>query len=408
MREEKRKKRVDKRQLLCLILGIAAAGAAFAANGNGGLKENRLRRNPYGEGEQTEEILVSGLGSAEQSLAVSLGEQEYERGEAEAAIGRAAEELTQVMLGENRSLNEVRSDLKLISASSVPGVLIEWESGDPALIRPDGEVLNETCPEQGIRTGLTARLTAGDFAEEIDYPVTVLAPLRSEEEKRAQAFQALLQEMDERQRTSEWLTLPDEYEGRTLSYRGVRNRDWLIFPFLGLFAAFLIPLWDRQKEEERKRERERQMMADYPEIVSRLTVFAGAGLPVRRAWERIVLDVQKDPAGKREAYREMEETYHRMKRGVPELQAYAEFGERCGLRAYRKLAGILEQNIKRGSEGIRTALEEEMSAAFEEKKARARRQGEEASTRLLLPLFLLLLIVMTVVSVPAFFSFGIG
>ena len=96
-----------------------------------------------------------------------------------------------------------------------------------------------------------------------------------------------------------------------------------------------------------------------------------------------------------------------MQRGVPELQAFAEFGAGCRLRPYRKLSGLLEQNVRNGAEGLRKALETEMESAFEEEKALARRRGEEASTKLMLPLFLMLMIIMVMVSVPAFLAFGI-
>ena len=98
-------------------------------------------------------------------------------------------------------------------------------------------------------------------------------------------------------------------------------------------------------------------MEDYPEIVSKLDVTLPGGLPVRRAWERIVLEYEAAcRAGtqtERAAYREMAAAYHRMQRGVPELQAYAEFGAGCRLRPYRKLSGLLEQNVRNG--GRRTS-----------------------------------------------------
>jgi len=217
--------------------------------------------------------------------------------------------------------------------------------------------------------------------------------------------------MDEAQRTEGQLVLPKMYEGKNLSYRVRGDREYLLFPVLGIAAAILLPLYEKQKESEAKKKKKRELMEDYPEIVSKLTVFSGAGLPVRRAWERIVLEYEAAcRAGtqtERAAYREMAAAYHRMQRGVPELQAYAEFGAGCRLRPYRKLSGLLEQNVRNGAEGLRKALETEMESAFEEEKALARRRGEEASTKLMLPLFLMLMIIMVMVSVPAFLAFGI-
>ena len=151
------------------------------------------------------------------------------------------------------------------------------------------------------------------------------------------------------------------------------------------------------------------MMMDYSEILSRLVVFLGAGLPVRKAWAKIVKDYRRteEKAGKRAAYEEMAAAYYLMQRGVPEIQAYSEFGNRCRVLPYRKLAGILEQNVKNGSKSLTPVLEAEMEAAFEQRKNLARRLGEEASTKLLLPLFMMLLIVMVMITVPAFLAFGI-
>ena len=175
---------------------------------------------------------------------------------------------------------------------------------------------------------------------------------------------------------------------------------------LGVLAAALMPLLDRQREKEKKRDRDLQMMKDYPEIISRLVVYTGAGLPVRKAWEKIAAEYEKTEGG-HFAYDEMTKACHMMRRGVPEIQAYESFAAACRSQPYRKLAGLLSQNIRNGSEKLREALELEMENAFEQRKNLARRQGEQASTKLLLPLLLMLMIVMVMVSVPAFLAFGL-
>ena len=149
-------------------------------------------------------------------------------------------------------------------------------------------------------------------------------------------------------------------------------------------------------------------MRDYPEIVSKLTVFLGAGLTVRGAWEQIVRNYERDRKegkGERYAYEEMRETLGQMEKKIPEGKAYQEFGRRCGLQPYLKLAGLLEQNRREGTKNLRSAMRLEMAAAFEERKNLARKQGEEAGTKLLIPLFLMLGVVMAMVAAPALLSF---
>jgi len=403
--------KLDKRQVICVSLGIILALAVtFVEKQDTVLtKGNGLERNTYGQGETQQEILVEGLLAKKVPLAVRIGERRYTKEEAADAIHMAAEELSAQIAGGNESLEQVQSRLELVTWLDKYGISVRWQPDDTELISASGEVFNSGCPESGRETFLTATLKAGEYAEDYIYRVNVLPPGRTQEEKELAAFENFLMEKEEEQKYSEVFILPEEFEGKTLTYSADRGRSSLMIPLLGILAAILLPLKDRQREQEAKKKRECQMMMDYSEILSRLVVFLGAGLPVRKAWAKIVEDYRRteEKAGKRAAYEEMAAAYYLMQRGVPEIQAYSEFGNRCRVLPYRKLAGILEQNVKNGSKSLTPVLEAEMEAAFEQRKNLARRLGEEASTKLLLPLFMMLLIVMVMITVPAFLAFGI-
>ena len=403
--------KLDKRQVICVSLGIILALAVtFVEKQDTVLtKGNGLERNTYGQGETQQEILVEGLLAKKVPLAVRIGERRYTKEQAADAIHMAAEELSAQIAGGNESLEQVQSRLELVTWLDKYGISVRWQPEDTELISDSAEVFNSGCPESGRETFLTATLKAGEYAEDYIYRVNVLPPGRTQEEKELAAFENFLMEKEEEQKYSEVFILPEEFEGKTLTYSADRGRSSLMFPLLGILAAILLPLKDRQREQEAKKKRECQMMMDYSEILSRLVVFLGAGLPVRKAWAKIVEDYRRteEKAGKRAAYEEMAAAYYLMQRGVPEIQAYSEFGNRCRVLPYRKLAGILEQNVKNGSKSLTPVLEAEMEAAFEQRKNLARRLGEEASTKLLLPLFMMLLIVMVMITVPAFLAFGI-
>lgn len=147
---------------------------------------------------------------------------------------------------------------------------------------------------------------------------------------------------------------------------------------------------------------------DYPEFVSRLVLLVGIGLPVRRAVYRIAEDYgkKKEEGLFRPAYEELIVACREMENGCTEQQAYEQFGKRCGLPRYRKCAALLAQNVRKGSEGLLKALQEEAEDVFEERKREARRKGEEAGTKLLLPMMMMLFVVMILIMVPAIFSFG--
>ena len=147
------------------------------------------------------------------------------------------------------------------------------------------------------------------------------------------------------------------------------------------------------------------MLKDYPDIVSKLIVFIGAGLSVRQSWEGIVKDYESENKEKRTAYEEMAKSLARLKTGTQENVVYKEFGRSCLLRQYMKLASLLEQNRKSGISTLSTLLGMESQSAWEERLNLAKREGEELNTKLLLPLFMMLLIVMMMIIVPALLIF---
>lgn len=175
-------------------------------------------------------------------------------------------------------------------------------------------------------------------------------------------------------------------------------------------VAGLALYWLRvERPKEEKKKRERQMMADYPDIIARLTVLTEAGLSLPQAWLRLTADYEeKRPrTGRRCAYEEMAVTGRQIRNGVSPGRAFGEFGRRIGLHAYIKLGNLLEQNMKKGTKGLSDMLQAESYQAFEERRHQVRRAGEEISTRLLIPMFMMFGVVMVIIIVPALMSLSL-
>jgi hypothetical protein len=193
------------------------------------------------------------------------------------------------------------------------------------------------------------------------------------------------------------------------------NAYWRCIGLLLLFAlaaavlgAFVLYSGRDSELKKAVAGREREMLLDYPEIVSKLSLLISAGLTLRAAFEKTASDRGADPEeGLSFAKREMMITVHLMKSGMSEYEAYLDFGKRCAVKRYKKLGALLSQNVRKGSAGLIAEMEREARDAFEERKASARRAGEEASTKLLLPMAMMLSVVMIVVIVPAFLSFSL-
>lgn len=397
-----RKRRI---QLGCVLGGFLLYGAAVAA-GLGGSRVEALRRGPHGEGTTVYQVAVDGLLERETEIGIPVSERMYSQKEAEELFEQIWSELPAQILGENPSLSEVRTDLNLVSYLDEYGVRVEWRT-DGRFIDSFGKVYGEEAAPEGEEVWLEAELSDGSHQAAYELALTLFPPVKTAGEQTVERFLEEVRREDEAQ-GGEKFVLPDSFEGRKLTYRDPEGKPLWALPFFGILAAAFCETEEKEQKKRSRERRERELFRDYPEVVSKLAVFLGAGLTVRGAWERVVRSYEKglsEGGKKRYAYEEMRQALEQMEKKVPEGKAYQEFGKSCGLHPYLKLAGLLEQNRREGTKNLRAMMRLEMASAFEERKTLARRQGEEAGTKLLLPLFLMLGVVMAMVMAPALLSF---
>ena len=205
------------------------------------------------------------------------------------------------------------------------------------------------------------------------------------------------------------MLLPDTIQGKSVSFYKKQEKIGLWLSFFFTFLGFsLIPL-KKQREKEKTEAIRRELQNDYPDIISKLLLFLQAGLTVRNSFEKISEDylysLQKYKMNPRISYEEIAETCRELQGGMPEIQAYERFGNRCPASEYKVLSVLLIQNLKKGNQSILLLLEREAAEALEERKRQARIQGEQASSKLIFPMLLQLVIVLTILMFPAFLSF---
>lgn len=403
--------KVFTKQIIC-ILGGALLWGAMSLSARimpSPIEKGYLSRNSYGGGELEYKIKVGGLEEEEISLQVAVGEQQYTDKGFEDAFQQVIKRLETSILKGNESLQQVRSDLDLITWDADSGLHISWESENPEILDSFGTVMNKELTEKGREVRLEASLSDGIHKKKYYMTAHIKPPLLTAQDKAKREFLYLAAAEDEAQRTEKGFYLPGEYEGRKLYYKDADASDYRILFLMGVILAFVFYAKDKSDQQVRVKKRKQQMLLDYSEIVSKLMIFLGAGMTVPNAWERIVQNYEADFPKRRKlprfAYEEMCKTYYQIKSGVPEGTAYREFGLRCELQPYLKLCGLLEQNRRTGTKNMRMLMQLEMSEAFEQRKNLAKRLGEEAGTKLLAPLFLMLGIIMVMIIVPAFLAF---
>lgn len=410
-RYKKKEIQISSLEVLCVLAGTLLFLLLEVQSRSDPLKAGYVSRSAYGQGEEKLDLVVEGLGGQDKELVLDLtiGERRYTKEQAEAAAQELESRLEAMILGEEPSLSQVRTKLMLVTRDSQTGFRIRWSSDQDDLIGTDGVVHGETAKEEGQTVTLRAEICDGkETLRTVDIPVRVFPPERTSQERQQEGLTQMILSQEEQTRTEAGFYLPTEYKGEALSYRSRDNgeRYWLLL--VGPVLAVLMRARGVSAARQLEKDRERKLLLDHAEMVSKLQIFLGAGMTVRTAWERIVLDYQELKAkgkGERPVYEEMLMTYHQMRSGTAEGKAYEGFGRRCKLQPYLKLAGLLEQDRKTGTKNLRYLLQLEMADAFEQRKNLARRQGEEAATKLLIPLFLMLGVVMVIVVVPAFMTF---
>ena len=150
------KKRVV-RSFLCIGAGVLLYLAAEVVDSAGTSVENgRLFRNPCGQGDAVYEIYVEELDTA---VTVLVPEQRMTETEFREKIPEMADVLCMEILGENKSLGEVRTDLNLVKELETYGVSIEWESETPEVISYMGlvDASADLEPDKDVEVG-TGRL----------------------------------------------------------------------------------------------------------------------------------------------------------------------------------------------------------------------------------------------------------
>lgn len=361
-----------------------------------------LIRPENGKGDRKEKLEVW-IGEEPYSMEVTVRERPKTEAETSEELQKAEDGMELLFLGENQDLEHITEKVNMPSVYPGTDIAIQWYLNSWEYISVDGTVKNEgfTRAEQ---VEVTAVLSLEDQTVSWDRTVWV-CPLENPDNKAL--IRILSWKMEDTQKEdTETVELPEQAAGQSIMWYPEKDHTWLMLAGLTACAVCAMMLGQQKEEEKALAEREKRMKLAYPDIVSRLSLYMGAGISSRKAWERIAAGYRNRTSGPvNEAYEEMCTTLYEMQNGVPESIAYEKFGARCRLPSYLKLGALLSQNLRKGTRNLSGLLEEESREAFENRKAYAKKLGEECESRLLFPMLLMLLTILVMVMYPAVTSF---
>lgn len=378
-----------------LLTGVVA----WQANERRVLEAGELRRGGYGEESAGVEVECVIDGRRER-FSLELGAQVYTEEEIRILYQGFCEELESLLLGDNESLEKVTENLALKESYEDYPFYLEWESKNPEIVQSDGRVTRGyENPEQ---TEIYARISYGEWEWEKSYGITVLPLLLTEEERTHREMEKMLLQIEEESRSGKTMKLPESWNGDELQWKEETDNYAVYVLAAGFGVAIVIFLLADKDLHDRVEKRKQQMQKEYPDVVHKLTLYLGAGITIRGAFQRLAAEQRASPV-----YEEIRYTCRELKAGVSEGAAYEHFGKRIGVQEYIRLCTLLAQNLKKGSSTLLQRLREESGRASLEQLQYGKRLCEEAVTKLLLPMVLMLLVVMLMIMIPAFSTMGV-
>lgn len=371
--------------------------------------DGAVRRPAAGAGDRTDTFFVTS-DSFEEEIEMTVSAVKKTDKEAETLIDQAVAEIDATFLLGNKDLDHIEGDVLMRETYVNGAVSALWRLDDYTHIDAQGHLDVNGLEENCIVTAF-CELTAGEVQYTYSFAFVVPVPNIETSQGYRYYLEEALNEANQKEDTKEMVYLPQTLKGKELTWQTLPNHRGLLVAVFGLILALGRKLSQRENNIQDRRRYERELEKDYPDIVSNLSLYIGAGVSVKMALKKMAsnyLDQRsKYHLKKRVGFEEIIILNHEMDDGKGELEAYKQFGKRLGHKKYRKLSLILVQNLRKGNERLLEQLEKEERLAFDERKVRARVAGEEASTKLLAPMFGLLMIVLIVLIYPAVQGFRV-
>lgn len=359
---------------------------------------NVIKRNGQGKGSKAVTLIAS-VGEEKHKLRIEVSEKEYTQDEFIAIANMISEDIFLAALGNNESYMHVTEKLDFMETYEDYPFELEWSVSNPEIVLWDGSIALNRPENDSVNVNIELSIKYND--KSVSYKKEVCVWGCEEDADENERLAELVRVAEENQSEEEYIRLPVTFENRTIEWEEEEGKNPLLLT-IGFIVLLLIALYFFYDYELHNKvaKQQKELRYAYPELVTKLILFMGAGASVREAWKRIVQEKRVCKS----LWVQMMITYHELEEGYSETDAFIRFGKRCREQYYLRFSSLITQNLKRGSGKIMELLNEETREMQEDRKSNARRKGEEAGTKLLLPMIMLLFVVMIIIMAPAFLS----
>lgn len=343
----------------------------------------------------------------QQEIVLTINPRKYTEEERDVLIGRVKDYIDQILPGDNISLQQVDSALVFPESYPEGNVTIEWQPEDYNLIHQDGSLGDLSMYQLPADSTVTAIIRYDRFSFSYEKKVKIVGIRKTEKELLTDKLKEAVAAADEASSEKLQLELPAKVDGRRVEWDYQRNSLLPVMVLSAVIFIILLPLYQEEKLKHQMESRTEQLLCDYPGFVYRMVLMLGAGMTVRKSWDQLIKDYEREERTNGTdtwLYKELKYARIRIQTGVPEIQVYLDFGRRTELPQYMKFSQLLLQYIRRGNREMQELMLQEVSEAEKQRRDLAIRLGETAGTKLLLPMMMLLILVLMIVIVPAFLA----
>lgn len=163
--------------------------------------------------------------------------------------------------------------------------------------------------------------------------------------------------------------------------------------FGGILAGIFV-WYMNESFQDKLTERREEILAEFPQVLSKMTLLVNSGMLLRDAWNLIAN--QSDTA----LFQEMQLTAAQLDNGVSESAAYREFAERCGVKEIRKFSSMVTQGLGKGASELTVFLKDMADELWMEKRNLVKQKGEKANSKLLVPTVIIFIGILFMIMAP--------
>ena len=290
-----------------------------------------IEKPVYEEGRETVslryEIIFEDI-IKEKNISINLPRQLPSEKKIEEILIDTSNRLPTIILGENKSINEVRGKLNLITSYSNEEIEINWSTNRPEIVSENGEILHRNIKKEPEKIKLVATLKYGNRAIEKQILLDVYHKKVSNREKIEIIEEEFLEEIKEKINNQNKIDLPKEKGRAKINwYKNRVGSNPIKILLGGIFTAVILMILKNYELNEKLKERETNIKKELPEFINKLTLLINAGLNLSGALKRIVEDYKDYYRNDKKLvlYEELIIAVDEINVGISEIKAYEIF-----------------------------------------------------------------------------------